>query len=149
MKVGVAADHAGYRIKERLKAELLALGHQVHDFGTDTDAACDYPDFAFLLARALQEGQVERGIWVCATGLGGTLVAGRFNGVRAVCCSEPVTARYSRSHNNTNFLALGQRIIGEEVALEIVRTWLRTEFSGEERHRRRLNKIVSGWGVGS
>ena len=149
MKVGLAADHAGYRLKERVKEELARLGHEVQDFGTDSEQACDYPDFAFPLGRALAEGGVERGIWVCATGVGGAVAAGQFAGVRAVCCSESVTARYSRAHNDSNFLAMGQRIIGEEVALDIVRTWLQTEFSGEERHRRRLDKIARGGGVGS
>jgi len=116
----------------------------VLDFGTDSEQACDYPDYAFPLARAVGSGEVERGIWICGTGLGGALAAARVEGVRAVCCSESVTARYSRSHNDCNFLALGQRIIGEEVAVDIVRVWLQTEFSGAERHRRRLAKLSRG-----
>jgi ribose 5-phosphate isomerase B len=148
VKIGLGADHAGYRHKERIKAELLRLGHEVRDFGADNEQPSDYPDYALPLARAVAGGDIDRAIWVCGTGLGGTLTAGGVAGVRAACCSEATTARYSRSHNDANFLALGQRIIGEEVALDIVRTWLQTEFSGEERHRRRLDKVARISGVG-
>ena len=144
MILGVAADHAGYRLKEFIKAELDRLGHQPRDFGADGEEACDYPDFAFPLARAVAAGEVELAIWVCGTGVGGVLTAARVEGVRPVGCSDPVTARFSRTHNNANFLGLGQRIIGPQMALEIVRVWLQSEFTGEERHVRRLGKIAAG-----
>lgn len=141
MKVALGCDHAGYALKRMIAEWLRRDGHQVLDEGTFSEESCDYPDFAFRVARRVAGGEAERGIAVCATGIGMAMVANKVPGVRAAVCNDLYTARYSRLHNDANVLALGARIIGPGVAEEIIRTWLETPFEGG-RHSRRLAKMA-------
>lgn len=141
MKVGFAADHAGFGLKETLLEFVGSLNHTGVDFGTDSTASVDYPDFAEKLGRAIQQGQVERGILVCGSGVGAAIAANKLRGVRAGLCHDTYSAHQSVEHDDANILALGSRVIGSELAKELIAAFLAAEFSGEERHRRRLAKI--------
>ena len=138
--IAIASDHAGYGLKSVLVEELGALGHQVLDLGTDGPDSVDYPDFAHKLAAALADGRAERGVLVCGTGIGISLAANRHPGVRAAVCHDETSARLTREHNDANVLALGARLIGEEVAKACLRVFLTTAFAGG-RHGRRVAKI--------
>ena len=140
MKIGLGSDHAGLRLKTVIAAHLMEEGRQVLDFGTTSEAPCDYPEFARLVAEAVRDGQCECGILVCATGVGMAICANKVRGVRAGACNDLYTARFSRLHNDLNILCLGERVIGPGLALEIVRVWLDTPFEGG-RHARRLDLI--------
>jgi ribose 5-phosphate isomerase B len=140
LRIAVGADHAGYELKERLKALLAELGHEVVDLGTHGRESCDYPDFARAVGERVARGEVERGILVCGTGIGMAIAANKIPGVRAAVCQDPVAARLARQHNDSNVLALGARLIGPAMAEEVVRVWLETAFAGG-RHRRRVDKI--------
>lgn len=141
MKVGLAADHAGFELKEVLVEYVKSLDHTSVDFGTDSTASVDYPDFAEKLGLAVQGGQVDRGILVCGSGVGAAIAANKLRGVRAGLCHDTYSAHQSVEHDDVNVLALGARVIGLELAKEIVFAFLTAEFTGEERHRRRLAKI--------
>lgn len=143
MKVALGSDHAGYALKLQVAEWLRRDGHEVIDEGTFGDESCDYPDFALGVARRVAGGEAERGIAVCATGIGMAMVANKVRGVRAAVCNDLYTARYSRLHNDANVLALGARVVGPGLAEEIVRTWMETPFDGGERHSRRLDKLVA------
>ena len=138
--VALGADHAGWELKEALKAWLIDQGHQVLDVGTHSPDPVDYPDYAEQVAEAVTVAKVERGILVCGTGIGMAITANKVPGVRAAACSDLYTARMSREHNDTNVLALGGRLMGREMALEIVRAWIETGFAGG-RHSGRVDKI--------
>ena len=138
--VALGADHAGWELKEALKAWLIDQGHQVLDFGTHSPDPVDYPDYAEQVAEAVTVAKVERGILVCGTGIGMAITANKVPGVRAAACSDLYTARMSREHNDTNVLALGGRLMGREMALEIVKAWIETGFAGG-RHSGRVDKI--------
>ena len=140
MKIALASDHAGYAYKEKIKALLLSLGHEVRDFGTDSDASVDYPVFIRPAAEAVARGECERGIVLGGSGNGEAIVANKVRGVRCTLCWSHDTARWGREHNDANVLALGQRTVSEELALEIVRIWLATEFTGG-RHTNRVRQI--------
>ncbi len=140
MKIGLGSDHAGLRLKSTIAAILEESGHQVSDFGTTSEDSCDYPEFARQVAEAVRDGRCERGILVCATGVGMAICANKVRGVRAGACNDLFSARYSRLHNDLNVLCLGERIIGPGLAQEIVRVWLDTPFEGG-RHARRLGLI--------
>jgi|RhiMetdeSRZDD1v2_1073273.scaffolds.fasta_scaffold581713_3 ribose 5-phosphate isomerase B len=140
IRIGIGSDHAGFRLKEAVKRWLIEQAYPVRDFGTSGEEACDYPDFAIALAEAMAAGEVERGVLVCGTGVGMSIVANKFPHLRAAVCHDPTTARFSRAHNDANVLTLGSRITGEMVALDIVNAWLQTPFEGG-RHSRRLAKI--------
>lgn len=141
--IALGSDHAGFAYKEAIKQMLAAEGHTVHDFGTDSDAPCDYPDFVRPVAEAVARGMFERGIVFGGSGNGEAMVANRIRGIRcALCWNEQVTI-WSRSHNDANVLSIGQRTIAEAEALAIVRTWLTTEFEGG-RHVARVRKIDEG-----
>jgi ribose 5-phosphate isomerase B len=140
MKIGLGSDHAGLRLKSTIVAVLEEEGYQVSDFGTTSEDSCDYPEFARLVAEAVRDGRCERGILVCATGVGMAVCANKVRGVRAGACNDLFSARYSRLHNDLNVLCLGERIIGPGLAQEIVRVWLDTPFEGG-RHARRLDLI--------
>lgn len=139
-RIGIGSDHAGFRLKASVKRWLVDHAYSVLDLGTDSEEACDYPDFAIALAEAMAAGEVDRGILICGTGIGMSIVANKFPHLRAAVCHDPTTARYSRAHNDANVLTLGSRITGEMVALDIVNAWLHTPFEGG-RHSRRLAKI--------
>ncbi|HEV2706337.1 MAG TPA: ribose 5-phosphate isomerase B [Pyrinomonadaceae bacterium] len=143
MKIAVGADHAGFPLNERLIEELRAQGHEVEDFGThDGSRPDDYPDYARLVGEAVREGRAELGVIVCGSGAGVVVAANKLRGVRAVLCADTYTARQSREHDDCNVLCLGARVIGVELALELLRAFVSSSFNGEERHRRRLAKVL-------
>ncbi len=138
--VALGADHAGWELKEALKAWLIDQGHHVLDFGTHSPDSVDYPDYALQVAEAVSVGKVERGVLVCGTGIGMAIAANKVPGVRAAPCSDLYTARMSREHNDANVLTLGGRLMGQEMALDILKVWLDTTFAGG-RHGGRVDKI--------
>lgn len=138
--IAIGSDHAGFAYKEAIKTMLLQEGHTVRDFGTDSDAPCDYPDFIRPVAEAVARGEFERGIVLGGSGNGEAIVANRVCGVRCGLCWNEQVAIWNRSHNDGNVLSLGQRTVSEADALKIVRTWLATEFEGG-RHAARIAKI--------
>lgn len=140
MRIATAADHGGFRLKEALKVSLQDWGHQVTDFGTHDEAPVDYPDYISRAAMAVSQGEVEKAVVLCGTGIGASIVANKFPGVRAALCHDIFTARMSRLHNDANILVLGGRVLGEELAREILKYWLETEFE-EGRHMKRVEKI--------
>ncbi|HEV8307365.1 MAG TPA: ribose 5-phosphate isomerase B [Methylomirabilota bacterium] len=139
--IALGADHAGWQLKEEIKAWLLDKNVEVLDFGTYSPDAVDYPDYAAQVAEAVAAGKADRGILVCGTGIGMSMTANKVPGARAAFCPDLFTARMSRAHNDANVLTLGGRLTGRELALEIVEMWLRTEFEGG-RHSRRVGKIA-------
>ena len=141
MKISVACDHGGLELKNTIAKHLESLGHEVKDFGTYTKDSCDYPEFAAAAARAVAGGECERGIVVCTTGIGVSITANKIKGIRCALLSDLMSARLTRQHNDTNMMALGQGVVGEKLALEIVDTWLATEFEGG-RHARRVGKLM-------
>jgi ribose 5-phosphate isomerase B len=141
MKIIIASDHGGLRLKNELVALLQKAGHAVEDIGTKSEASCDYPDFAHHVASSVVEQKSERGILVCGTGVGMSIAANRHAGVRAVVCSDTYTAKLSRSHNDANVLCIGERVVGSGLAWEIVSAWLAEPASTEERHTKRRAKI--------
>ncbi len=140
MKIAIASDHGGFPLKEIIKKYLDELGHECEDFGTMNEESVDYPDYASKVAKAVSENKFNKGILICGTGIGMSIVANKFPSVRAALCYDTETARLSREHNDANVLALGGRTTDSKLAKEIVHVWLTTEFSGE-RHLRRVNKI--------
>ena len=142
MKVGIAADHGGYEMKQKIYIMLNAQGHQVVDFGNlQYDRDDDYPDFAIPLARAVAVGVVERGILLCGSGIGASIAANRIEGVRAAVCHDDFSARHGVGDDGMNILCLGGLTTGVAVAWNCVKSFLAAEFSGTERHRRRLAKV--------
>jgi len=140
VKIATAADHAGFRLKEKIKEYLLSAGYEVEDFGTSGEEPVDYPDFGLAAATAVMSGSCDLGILVCGTGLGMAIAANKIPGIRAVTCGDTFSARSSREHNDANVLCLGARVLGEGLALDIVKTWLSANFQGG-RHERRVKKI--------
>ena len=140
MIVAIASDHGGFRLKEEMKAFIGQLGCKVVDLGTYNEEACDYPDFAYAVARMVSLGQAGRGIMIDSVGVASAMVANKIQGVRAACCLDEFTARSSREHNDANVLTLGGKIVGIELAKAIVKLWLETNFGGG-RHQKRIAKI--------
>ena len=143
MKIAIGCDHGALALKEKIVAHLNRQGHEVSDFGTYTADSCDYPDFAAAAARAVADGRCERGIVLCTTGIGVSMAANKIDGIRCALLSDSWTAKMTRLHNDTNMMAMGAGVVGENLALEIVDTWLNTEFSGEARHQRRIDKLMA------
>jgi ribose 5-phosphate isomerase B len=141
VKLAIGSDHAGYRLKEHLKDVLKADGHEVNDFGTDSEEAVDYPPICAAVARAVADGRADRGIVLGGSGQGEQIAANKVRGVRAALCNDAYLARLSREHNDANVLAMGGRIVADELADEIVRLWLVTPFAGG-RHERRVRQIA-------
>ena len=141
MKVALASDHGGFGLKEFVKGLLADMGLDVVDFGTHSEDSVDYPEFAVKVVKAVLSGEVQRGILICGTGIGMSIVANRFPGIRAALCHDTYTAKMSRLHNNANVLVMGGRVLSKEEAGEIVRVWFEEEFEGG-RHARRLGKIL-------
>lgn len=137
----MGTDHGGYAMKEDLKNRLIAAGHEVIDFGTDSDASADYADFAVPAARAVVSGEADRGVVLCGSGAGASIAAGKIRGVRAATIHDVYSAHQAVEHDDLNVLALGGRVIGSELAWEIVQAFLGATFSGEERHVRRVAKV--------
>ena len=142
MKIAVAADHGGYLLKQELLPLLARLGHDVTDLGTDSTESCDYPEFAQAVGEAVAEGRADRGLLICTTGIGMAMAANKIPGVRAAPAQSPDEVRLSREHNDANVLTLGAKYVDERCATELIRTFLETEFSGGERHVRRIAKIA-------
>jgi ribose 5-phosphate isomerase B len=140
-RIAVGADHAGYALKEELKRFLQKKGVEVVDVGTDSTESVDYPEFAGKVAQKVASGQVEQGLLCCGTGIGMSIAANKYSGVRAAAVVEPASARLAREHNDANVLCLGGRIVGIELARQILETWLGAKFQGG-RHQRRLDLIL-------
>lgn len=140
MKIALACDHGGLMLKNILKEHLLSCGYEPVDFGTCTEDSCDYPDFALPAAEAVARGECEKGIVICSTGIGISIAANKVKGIRCAHCHDTYSAKYTRLHNDANMLAFGQKVIGDGLMLEIVDTFLNTEFEGG-RHQRRVDKI--------
>lgn len=141
MKIAMACDHGGLNLKREIIKHLQSQGYEVVDFGTDTFDSCDYPDYALPAAEAVANGECERGILVCSTGIGVSIVANKVKGVRCAHCHDTYCAEFTRLHNDSNVLALGEKVVGSGYALKIVDTFLSTEFEGG-RHQRRVDKIT-------
>jgi RpiB/LacA/LacB family sugar-phosphate isomerase len=141
VRIALGADHAGFGLKETLKAHLETDGHEVLDLGTHSSDAVDYPDVAEAVALAVTEGRGERGLVICGSGVGASIAANKIPGVRAGLCHDTYSAHQGVEHDDMNVLVLGARVVGQELAGELVRAFLGARFSGEERHRRRLDKV--------
>lgn len=141
MRIAIGSDHGGYAYKELLIPFLKELGHEPEDFGCPAPMSADYADYAIPVAEAVAAGRFDRGILICGTGVGMSITANKIRGIRCALCGDSVTAKLTRAHNDSNVLAMGQRIIGEEAMKEIVRVWLETPFDGG-RHAVRIGKIA-------
>ena len=139
--IGIGCDHGGYDLKQSIIRYLEEQGLEYKDFGCMDKASCDYPVYGRAVAQAVANGACERGIVICTTGIGISITANKIPGIRCALCSDTVSAKLTRQHNDANMLALGASIVGENLALGIVDTFLHTDFSGEERHRRRVSLI--------
>ena len=143
MKIAIGCDHGALELKNALLVHLEKKGYEVKDFGTYTADSCDYPDFAGAAAKAVAAGECEKGIVLCTTGIGVSIVANKVRGIRCALLSDVMSARMTREHNDTNMMAIGAGVVGQLLALEIVDTWLGTEFSHNERHQRRIDKLMA------
>jgi RpiB/LacA/LacB family sugar-phosphate isomerase len=137
----IGSDHAGYELKQELLEFLRALGHEVLDVGTHSTASVDYPDYAEAVAAAVLDGRAERGVLICGSGVGASVAANKIPGIRAAICHDGYSAHQGVEHDDINVLVLGSRVIGRELAKDLVRDYLRANFSGEERHARRVRKV--------
>lgn len=142
MKIAMACDHGGLRLKNVLKEYLLDNGYEVEDFGTNSEDSCDYPDYAGKAAKAVASGACDKGVVVCGTGIGVSITANKVKGIRCALCHDVFSAKATRAHNDSNMIAMGQRVIGEGLALEILKAWLSTEFEGG-RHVQRIEKMMA------
>lgn len=142
--IAIGADHGAFALKEVIVKYLGEKGCDIKDFGTYSAASVDYPEYAALVAGAVARGEAEKGILLCGTGIGMSIAANKFAGIRAALVSDPLSARLTREHNDSNILCMGARIIGEELAKEIVNVWLGTDFSGDARHKRRIEMLEQG-----
>lgn len=143
MKIAVGCDHGALALKNKVVDHLQQKGYEVTDVGTHTPESCDYADFAAQAARLVASGECERGIVLCTTGIGMSIAANKIRGIRCALLGDLMSARLTREHNDTNMMALGAAVTGEGLALEIVDTWLATEFSHGERHQRRIDKVMA------
>lgn len=139
--IAIGSDHGGYDMKEQVKKHLQERGIEVKDMGCNDKSSCDYPVYGRAVAEAVASGECEKGIVICTTGIGISITANKVKGVRAALCADTLSAKLTRLHNDANVLAMGAGIVGPNLALEIVDTFVDTEFSGEERHQRRINLI--------
>ena len=143
MKIAIGCDHGALTLKNKVVSHLEDRGFEVKDFGTHTLDSCDYPDFAGAAAKAVAAGECDRGIVLCTTGIGVSIAANKVKGIRCALLSDLMSARLTREHNDTNMMAIGAAVVGEGLALEIVDTWLDTEFSHNARHQRRIDKVMA------
>ena len=143
MKIAIGCDHGALALKNTVVAHLTKKGFEVKDFGTYTPDSCDYPDFAAAAAKAVANGECDKGIVLCTTGIGVSITANKIDGIRCALLSDVMSARMTREHNDTNVMAIGAGVVGQMLALEIIDTWLGTEFSGEPRHQRRIDKVMA------
>ena len=142
MKIAIAADHGGYKLKEEIKPYIESLGHTVTDFGTYSEDSVDYPDYAAPCARAVVSGEMDRGIVICGTGIGISIAANKIKGVRCALCTDPVMARLTREHNDANILCIGERVVGQGLAMELIDVFLCAKFLGGK-HQRRVDKLMA------
>ena len=142
MKIAIAADHGGFELKDSMVEYIKSLGNEVMDLGTNSADSVDYPDYAKKVCEEIQQGNSDLGILICGTGIGMSLAANKFEGIRAACVSDVYSAKMSRNHNNANVLCIGARVIGDEVAKLIIKTFLENEFEAG-RHQRRVDKIMA------
>ena len=143
MKIALGCDHGALALKEALIPHLEKMGYEVKDFATFSSASCDYPEYAGPAALAVASGECEKGIVLCTTGIGVSIVANKVKGVRCALLSAVLSARLTREHNDTNMMAIGAGVVGQMLAFEIIDTWLGTEFSHDARHQRRIDKLMS------
>ena len=143
MKIAIACDHGALDLKNAVIAHLTKKGYEMVNFGTDTLDSCDYPDFAAPAAKAVASGECQKGIVLCTTGIGVSITANKVKGIRCALLSDVMSARMTREHNDTNMMAIGAGVVGQMLALEIVDTWLGTEFSGVARHQNRIDKMMA------
>lgn len=143
MKIAIGCDHGALDLKNAVIEHLEKKGIEVKDFGTYTLDSCDYPDFAAPAAKAVANGECDKGIVLCTTGIGVSITANKIKGIRCALLSDVMSARMTREHNDTNMMAIGAGVVGQMLALEIVDTWIGTEFSHNERHQRRINKVMA------
>ncbi|MEM6531363.1 MAG: ribose 5-phosphate isomerase B [Myxococcota bacterium] len=143
MRVAVASDHAGFELKELLKSHMETLGYELVDVGTHSTDPVDYPDFAEKLALAIRDGHAERGVLLCGSGVGANVAANKVPGIRAGICHDPYSAHQGVEHDDIQVLVLGARIIGSEVAKDLVKIFLEAQYTGEDRHARRLAKVIA------
>ena len=143
MKIAIACDHGALDLKNAVIAHLEKKGYEVKDFGTYTMDSCDYPDFAEAAAKAVANGECDKGIVMCTTGIGISIAANKVKGIRCALLSDVMSARMTREHNDTNMMSIGAAVVGKMLALEIIDTWIGTEFSGEAKHQRRIDKITA------
>lgn len=141
MRIAVGADHAGYPVKDLMIGVIKDEGHEVIDFGTNGPEPVDYPDYAKLVGEAVRNGDADRGVLLCGSGAGVAVAANKLKGIRAAVCHDCYTAHQCVEHDDVNVLCLGPRVIGTDLATDLLRTWLKAEFTGAERHMRRLGKI--------
>lgn len=139
--IALGSDHGGFDLKQEVIKYLKEAGYEYRDFGCDSKESCDYPVYGRAAAKAVADGTCDRGIIICTTGIGISITANKIPGIRCALCADSATAKLTRLHNNANILALGAGIVGVNLAMEIVKTFLETEFSGEERHQRRIDLI--------
>ena len=143
MKIAVACDHGAYDLKQTVVAHLTQKGYEVVDFGCHSKDSCDYPDFAGPAAKAVAKGSCDRGVLLCTTGIGVSIAANKVKGIRCALLGDLMSAELTRLHNDTNCMAIGAGVTGENLALAIVDKWLETPFSGEARHQRRIDKVLA------
>jgi len=141
MKIAISSDHAGFTLKQALISVIESEGHELVDLGTDSEEPVDYPDYALRLALLIANHDVERGIFICGSGVGGAVAANKIPGIRAGLCHDTYSAHQGVEHDNMNLLCLGSRVIGKELAIELCLAFLKAEFSNEERHKARLAKL--------
>ena len=143
MQISIGCDLGALELKKTVVEHLQKQGHEVKDFGTYTPDSCDYPEFAAAAAQAVADGTCEKGIVLCTTGIGVSITANKIKGIRCALLSDVLSAKMTRLHNDTNVMALGAGVVGTNLALEIVDTWIGTAFSGEARHQRRIDKVMA------
>ena len=143
MKIAIGADHAGYRLKDEIVPMLQTMGHEIVDLGCDCNQSVDYPDYALPVCELVAAGEADRGILICGTGIGMSIAANKVRGIRCALVHDLFSAKATREHNDTNVLAMGERVIGPGVAQEITRIWLETPFSNNERHSGRIGKVMN------
>ncbi|PYV23285.1 MAG: ribose 5-phosphate isomerase B [Acidobacteria bacterium] len=143
MRIAVGSDHAGFELKRNIAAHLRELGYEVEDVGTDSTTPVDYPDYAEAVGVAVLDGRADRAVLICGSGVGASVAANKLRGIRAGLCHDTYSAHQGVEHDDMNVLVMGSRVIGPELARELVRAFLGAKFSGEERHRRRVAKVVA------
>lgn len=143
LRIAIGCDHAGFELKQEVIKVLVSLGHDPKDFGAYDTQPSDYPDYVKTVANAVRTKQCDLGIFVCGTGVGPAMAANKMKGIRAAVCGDTFSAHQSREHNDANMLCLGSRVTGAGLAADIVKTWLGASFSGEERHKRRIAKLMA------